>query len=129
AKPDAITGEPRKRAYGPWMLGAFKMLAKMKRLRGTAFDIFGRTPERRMERRLIVDYEALLDEVLPRLAEHNHGIAIELASIPEHIRGYGHVKERHLKAAKAKEAELLTAFRVAPVQERAAPAITVKVAA
>ena len=112
-KVDPSTGEPRKSSYGPWMMIAMRTLAKMRRLRGTAFDIFGRTTERRLERRLIIDYEALLEELLPRLAAHNHALAVELASIPEQIRGYGHVKERHLKAAKAKEAELVAAFRAA----------------
>jgi len=95
------------------MMSAFRLLAKMKGLRGTAFDVFGRTAERKLERQLITDYEALIDELLPRLAAHNHALAVELASIPEQIRGYGHVKERHLKAAKAKEAELVAAFRAA----------------
>jgi indolepyruvate ferredoxin oxidoreductase len=95
------------------MMSAFKVLARMKGLRGGAFDIFGRTEERKRERQLITDYEALIDELLPRLAAHNYSIAVELASIPEHIRGYGHVKERHLKAAKAKEAELVASYRAA----------------
>jgi len=112
-KPDAITGEAKKSVYGPWMMSAFKLLARMKGLRGTALDIFGKTAERRMERQLITDYEALLDELLPRLATHNHAIAVDLASIPEHIRGYGHVKDRHLVAAKAKQAELVAAYRSA----------------
>ena len=112
-KPDAVTGEAKKTTYGPWMMSAFKVLAKLRGLRGTAFDIFGRTAERRVERQLIADYEALLDELLPRLALHNHSIAVELAAIPEHIRGYGHVKERHLKTAKAREAELVAAYRAA----------------
>src|SRR5205823_2387075 len=112
-KPDAVTGEPKKTTYGPWMMSAFKVLARMKGLRGTALDIFGKSEERRRERQLITDYEALIDELLPRLAHHNHSIAVELASIPEHIRGYGHVKERHLKAAKAREAELVAAYRAA----------------
>jgi len=104
-------GEPKKKSYGPWMMSAFRVLSKMKTLRGTAFDIFGRTAERRQERQLITDYEALIEELLPQLAAHNHAIAVELASIPEHIRGYGHVKQRHLKAAKAKEAELVAKYR------------------
>ena len=112
-KPDAVTGEAKKTTYGPWMMSAFKVLAKLRVLRGTAFDIFGRTAERRMERQLITDYEALIDELLPRLASHNHAIAVELAAIPEHIRGYGHVKDRHLKTAKAREAELVAAYRAA----------------
>src|SRR5450432_4097286 len=112
-KPDAVTGEAKKSVYGPWMMSAFKVLAKMKGLRGTELDIFGKTAKRRMERQLITDYEALLDELLPRLAAHNHAIAVDLASIPEYIRGYGHVKDRHLKAAKAKEAALVAAYRSA----------------
>jgi len=102
------------------MMSAFRVLAKMKGLRGTAFDIFGRTAERKHERQLVTDYEALIRELLASLAEHNHAIAVELASIPEHIRGYGHVKERHLKAAKAKEAALVVAFRAAKPAEAAA---------
>ena len=86
-------------------------------MRGGAFDLFGRTEERKHERQLLTDYEALIDELLPRLAPHNHSIAVELASIPEHIRGYGHVKDRHLKAAKAKEAELIAAYRSAKPAE------------
>ncbi len=124
--PDATTGEAKKSAYGPWMMRAFRVIAKLKGLRGTVFDIFGRTAERRMERQLVTDYEALIDELLPRLAPHNVAIAAELASIPEHIRGYGHVKERHLKAAKAREAELVAVYRAAkPVKA----ASSVKVAA
>ena len=124
-KPDPTTGEPRKSSYGPWMMGAFRVLARMKGLRGTAFDVFGRTAERKLERALIADYESLIDELLPRLGAHNHTLAVELASIPEHIRGYGHVKERHLEAAKAKEAELIAAFRAA----KPAPASVERVAA
>ena len=74
-------------------------------------EIFGRTPERRMERQLIVDYFALIDEIVATLTPDNHRIAVALAAIPEHIRGYGHVKEAHLKTAKAREAELLAQYR------------------
>jgi indolepyruvate ferredoxin oxidoreductase len=127
-KPDPVTGEAKKSTYGPWMMTAFRVLAKMKWLRGTALDVFGKTHERRTERRLITDYEALIDELLPRLAAHNHAIAAELASIPEHIRGYGHVKDRHLKAAKTKEAALVASFRAAAPGAAAALA-AIKVAA
>jgi indolepyruvate ferredoxin oxidoreductase len=120
-KPDPVTGEAKKSVYGPWMMGAFRVLAKMRRLRGGALDVFGRTAERRMERALPSEYVAIVDETLAALAPHNHALAVELARIPEQIRGYGHVKERHLKAAKAKEAELLAAFRSA---RSAAPAAT-----
>jgi len=125
AKPDPVTGEVQKRTYGPWMLSAFRVLAKLRRFRGTALDVFGRTAERRMERALPGEYAQLIDELLATLAPHNHALAVELAQVPEHIRGYGAVKERHLKAAKAKETELLAAFRGAkptptPAVERAA---------
>ncbi len=112
-KADPATGEARKSVYGPWMMSAFRVLAKLRRLRGTALDPFSRTAERRTERKLIGDYEALVAELSSALAPHNHSIAVELARIPEHIRGYGHVKDRHLVAAKKKEAELLSAFREA----------------
>jgi indolepyruvate ferredoxin oxidoreductase len=90
------------------------VLAKFKGLRGTAFDVFGYTAERRVERALIGEYRATVAALLPKLTEDNLAQAVAVASIPEDIRGYGHVKERHLKAAKAKEAALLAAFH-APV--------------
>jgi indolepyruvate ferredoxin oxidoreductase len=113
AKPDPATGEPRKREYGPWMLRAFRVLAKLKGLRGTALDVFGKTAERRRERALIGEYETLVAELLAKLAPHNHALAVDLARIPELIRGYGHVKERHLAVAKQQEANLLARFREA----------------
>jgi indolepyruvate ferredoxin oxidoreductase len=122
-KPDEKTGEPKKSTYGPWMLPAFRMLAKLRKLRGGALDIFGRTEERRQERALIGQYEQLVDELLARLSPLNYELAVSLASIPEYIRGYGHVKDRHLKDAKAREAALLERFRGAP-----AIATTAKVA-
>lgn len=99
-----------KQQFGPWMMNAFGLLAKMKSLRGTALDIFGYTAERKMERALPIDYVSTISRLLPRLSEQNLGQAVTVASIPEDIRGYGHVKERHLQAAKAKEASLLAAF-------------------
>ena len=113
AQPDPATGVPAKVEYGPWMLKAMRMLARLRRLRGTAFDVFGRTAERRRERALIAEYETLVDELLAHLAPHNHALAVDLARIPEEIRGYGHVKARHLDAAKRKEADLLARFRAA----------------
>ncbi|SIQ25234.1 indolepyruvate ferredoxin oxidoreductase family protein [Solilutibacter tolerans] len=100
-------GELMKREYGPWMLKAFGMLAKFKGLRGGTFDVFGYTAERRMERQLIGDYEATVGGLLGSLDAGNVGLAAEIASIPEHIRGFGHVKEAHFEKAKAREAELL----------------------
>jgi indolepyruvate ferredoxin oxidoreductase len=111
AEIDPATGEPKKKAYGPWMLKAFQVLARMKRLRGTRFDPFGHAPERKMERQLIADYEKTLGELLSGLNHDNHGLAVQIASIPDHIRGFGPVKERHLDDARAMEAALLEAFR------------------
>ncbi|KAF1699083.1 indolepyruvate ferredoxin oxidoreductase [Pseudoxanthomonas jiangsuensis] len=100
-------GRQLKREYGPWVFTAFRWLAKLKFLRGTAFDPFGYTAERRMERQLVVDYFATVERLLPKLDGGNVALAAEIASIPEHIRGYGHVKDAHLHAARAREAELL----------------------
>ncbi len=111
AKRDPHTGLPRKISFGPWMMSAFGLLAKLKGLRGTAFDVFGYSQERRTERRLIADYEALIAEILERLNPQNHALCVALAAIPEKIRGFGHVKERHLQQAKAEEAELLKRLR------------------
>jgi indolepyruvate ferredoxin oxidoreductase len=100
-------GRGVKKAYGPWMFTAFGLLAKLRFLRGTAFDVFGRTHERRTERQLITDYFGTVEALLPKLDAGNVDLAAQIASIPEHIRGYGHVKEAHLATAKAREAELL----------------------
>ncbi len=121
ARRDKTTGLPRKMSFGPWLLPAFRLLAKLKGLRGTPFDPFGRTLERRTERKLIADYEAMLDEIVAKLTPENHHLAVGLAAIPEKIRGFGHVKQRHLAAAKADEAALLEQFRAgAPALLKAA---------
>jgi indolepyruvate ferredoxin oxidoreductase len=108
---DQNTGHPRKRAFGPWMFSVFRLLARLRRLRGTRFDPFGYMAERRAERALISDYEMLMAEIIARLGPDNHALALELASVPGDIRGFGHVKERNLRAAKARAAELLGRFR------------------
>ncbi len=113
-------GHLKKRTYGPWMLAAFGVLAKLKFLRGTKLDPFGRTEERKTERALIAEYEATIEEILKDLTPANHAAAVGLASIPEEIRGYGHVKDAHLARAKA-HAELLRAnFRNATKAPQAA---------
>jgi indolepyruvate ferredoxin oxidoreductase len=104
-------GELVKQAYGPWMRSAFGWLAKLKGLRGGALDLFGNTEERRTERQLITDYEACIDELLKGLTADKLALAAEIARIPEEIRGYGHVKERHLAAARAKWAALMAKWR------------------
>jgi indolepyruvate ferredoxin oxidoreductase len=111
AKEDPVTGEPRKRAYGPWMLSAMRVLAKLKGLRGTALDVFGYSAERRTERRLVDDYRRTIEELLGTLTADRIALAAEIASIPEHIRGYGPVKQRHLAEASARQAELMAEWR------------------
>jgi indolepyruvate ferredoxin oxidoreductase len=113
-------GELTKREFGPWMFGVFRMLARLRRLRGTPLDIFGRTPERRMERQLIKDYEVLIDRLVASLDEVRLPIAVELAELPDRIRGFGHVKERHLKDAMARQEELLAQYEGAPALAKAA---------
>jgi indolepyruvate ferredoxin oxidoreductase len=121
ARQDGRTGAPAKISFGPWMMAVFRLLAKLKGLRGTAFDPFGYTQERRSERALIADYDALLAEIMERLTPENHHLAVGLAAIPDKIRGFGHIKARSLKAAKADEAALLAQFRSgAPVLLKAA---------
>ena len=104
-------GQLLKKEYGPWMFKAFGLLAKLKGLRGGRFDVFGYTEERRGERQLIADYEKTLQELLGGLDARRLALAVDIASIPEHIRGYGHVKEAHLHEAKAREAALLATWR------------------
>ena len=116
---DPTTGELKKKEYGAWMLTAFRVLAGFRRLRGTAFDVFGYTEERKMERRLIADYEATIDSILPTLDQNNHAMAVQIAAIPESMRGFGHIKEKNVKAAKEREASLLVAYR-SPSADRVA---------
>ena len=115
-------GELQKQKFGPWMLTAFKLLARLKGLRGSPMDVFGRTEERKIERALIDEYKASMEEVLASLSAENHATAVEIARIPEAIKGYGHVKARHLAAARPQWAALMTAFR------RPAPAVERRVA-
>jgi indolepyruvate ferredoxin oxidoreductase len=100
------------------MLTAFKVLARMKGLRGTALDVFGYSEERREERALIAEYRASMDEILLELGrstvapnEQRQKAALEMARIPEQIRGFGHVKARHLKAARQNWAAQMAVFR------------------
>ncbi|MDE2227894.1 MAG: indolepyruvate ferredoxin oxidoreductase family protein [Alphaproteobacteria bacterium] len=116
AKRDPATGELQKQAFGPWMFTAFRLLARLKFLRGSAWDPFGRTPERRMERRLIAEYRDVIGELVRGLTPANHALAVEIARVPERIRGFGHIKERSIVTAKAREAALMAAFR-APAPE------------
>jgi len=110
AKKDA-DGHLIKSEFGPWMMSAFKLLAKLKFMRGGALDVFGYTAERRGERQLVEDYFARIDELLAKLDVGNVSLAAEIASIPEHIRGYGHVKEKHLHRALQQQDELMGQWR------------------
>ncbi|MGH8704641.1 MAG: indolepyruvate ferredoxin oxidoreductase family protein, partial [Burkholderiales bacterium] len=107
ARPDPRTGEPKKMRFGPWMMSAFRLLAKMKGLRGTWLDPFGRTGERRAERALISEYEQGIERLIAGLTRENHALAVEIASLPEEIRGYGHIKAKSIVAAREKRAQLL----------------------
>ena len=104
-------GELIKKKYGPSMLRNFKLLAKLKGLRGGAFDVFGKTEERQTERALIQQYRASIEEVLRSLNADNHATAVEIARIPEQIKGYGHVKERNLKPARERWNALMAQYR------------------
>ena len=99
ARPDPTTGKVKKMAFGPWMLTAFKWLARARRFRGSNWDIFGRNEERRLERALLADYEADLAAMLPKLVRATLVDALALARLPEKIRGFGHVKRRSIDAA------------------------------
>jgi len=100
-------GELQKRKFGPAMLTAFRVLARLKGLRGTAFDIFGRTEERRTERALIGEYQVSVEQMLTSLNAGNHALALEIARLPEQIKGFGHVKERNLTAVRNRWAGLM----------------------
>ena len=120
AQRDPQTGRLKKRAWGPWMLPVFRVLAALRRLRGTPFDPFGYTRERRSERAAIAEYHSLVAELAAGLAPENHSLACDLAALPERIRGYGHVKQRAIAEARAIEATKLAAFRgVEPMREAA----------
>ncbi len=103
-------GRLRKSSYGPWMLKAFSALAALKGLRGTVFDIFGYSEERRMERRLLADYESDLDMIVSRLSAKNMDAAAALASLPAIIRGFGHVKAANAEKAAEERKRLLERF-------------------
>ena len=120
------TGRLMKREFGPWVLKAFGVLAKLRFLRGTPLDLFGYTAERRMERQLIADYEKRIDGLLRQLNADNQDVAAEIAGLPEFIRGFGHVKELNLAAVRRREAELLERFasgdrQVVRIQEAPEP--------
>ncbi len=110
-KKDNVTGLPVKTTFGPWMERMLPLLANFKFLRGTPFDPFGRSDDRRMERKLINQYEQIVNEIMSGLTADNHRLAIELASYPEFIRGYGHIKRQHVEEIQPNVDDLLRAWR------------------
>ncbi len=112
--PTDANGRPKKIAFGGWMLRwGFPVLAKLKGLRGTPFDPFGGHAERKTERALIADYEAGLDRLLAGLTPERTALAVQIAQVPQGIRGFGPVKEASIKVAKADEAKLWAAWEAA----------------
>ena len=120
ARKDPVTGEPRKMRFGPWTMGLFQILSKLRFLRGTAFDVFGYSDERRTERELVREYEQTVERLLAGLTPQNHALAVQIASIPEEIRGFGPIKARNLAPARKKREELLAQYAAGPGAERAA---------
>jgi len=113
-------GRPKKREFGPWMMTGFNILARLKGLRGTRFDLFGYTEERRMERKLRDDYIITISSMLDRLTPDNIELARKIASIPDDIRGFGPVKEKSVTLAMAKQQQLLAEFKKEGAVEKAA---------
>jgi indolepyruvate ferredoxin oxidoreductase len=115
SKRDPLTGRLQKREFGPWVIKAFGLLARLRFLRGTAFDLFGHTAERRQERQDIADYCELLNELAQGLADANYDVARELARLPQGLRGFGHVKDRNREQLAPQRQTLLQRWRgVAP---------------
>jgi len=114
SRKDPVTGHLRKTEFGGWTMAVFKVLAKLKGLRGTPLDIFGYSQERKLERQLITDYEQMIEGLLSELSPDNLEIAVELAQLPEQIRGYAHVKERNIVAVRKQQQALLEKYQNPP---------------
>jgi len=106
--------------FGPWIFPVFERLARLKWLRGKAGDPFGWTEERRTERALICEYEAIVDELASRLSPGNHAQAIAIATVPEKIRGFGHIKVQAIAAARAEWQQLMSQLRTGRATAQAA---------
>jgi len=121
SRPTAEGGAPKKYAFGPWVRGVFHVLARLKFLRGTAFDVFGYTDERRTERALIRAYENDIALILQNLRAETHALAIQIAALPDGVRGFGHVKAHHLARVQTQHAELMIQWqtRITPVAQAA----------
>jgi indolepyruvate ferredoxin oxidoreductase len=108
---DKVTGHPRKVKLGAWMMAVFRVLARMKGVRGTWLDVFGYSSERRMERQMIADYERVIDEITQKLSPATHATSVALAQLPLEIKGFGHVKAKNAGIVKQREAALLAMLR------------------
>ncbi|MFM8638841.1 MAG: DUF6537 domain-containing protein, partial [Betaproteobacteria bacterium] len=109
-------GQGVKRAFGPWVRGAFAVLARLKGLRGTALDVFGHTQERRTERALIQEYRSTIEALLPGLSAERMALALEIAQLPQDIRGFGHVKAAHLDRVRPRWKALVEQWHAGGVQ-------------
>lgn len=119
ARKDPSTGLLRKAEYGPWVFKAFALLARMRKHRGAWWDVFSKTAERRMERALISDYRQLIQSLLAELSATRLPLALEIAMVPEHIRGYGHIKEASVAKARQQWEALLARWRQPALREAA----------
>tara|TARA_B100000953_G_C17974820_1_gene407232 strand:- start:253 stop:1131 length:879 start_codon:yes stop_codon:yes gene_type:complete len=109
-KKDKVTGNPLKIKFGQWFINIFKIISKLKFLRGTLFDPFGYLQERKNERRLVKDYKNTVLEIGKKLTLNNYDNAVDIASLPDQIRGFGHVKEKNLRVAEECKNNLMNAF-------------------
>jgi indolepyruvate ferredoxin oxidoreductase len=114
ARNDPNTGEPSKITFGPWMMTAYSLLAKLKGIRGTALDPFGYATARRAERALIAEYRTLVEEALTTLTQERFARAVAIAKVPDEIRGFGHVNNKNIAKARARWAELMCAVDYQP---------------
>jgi len=126
ARKDPVTGHLKKRRFGAWVMPVFRLLAKARFLRDTAFDPFGYTQERQTERRSIDDYEVLMDEVLGGLNASNYALSVELAALPQSIKGFGHVKQASLENALVHKDLLLERFHNQPSIEQTPPGAVIE---
>ena len=99
SKKDKVTKNPLKTKFGPWLMTLFKIISKFKFLRGTFLDPFSYLLERKKERKLIKDYKDSILEIAKKLNKNNYNIAVDIASTPDQIRGFGHIKEKNIKVA------------------------------
>jgi indolepyruvate ferredoxin oxidoreductase len=124
----SVTGERIKRTFGPWMMFGFRILSKLKVLRGTPFDLFGLQNERRMERELIAEYETTLRGLMSGLTPSNYDIAVQVAMLPHKMRGYGHVKQKNVRDVKMLQNQMLADFKETPDMAQAPQRETAPVA-